>query len=208
MAEDLIKTARFIKSSPALKNCPPPDKPEFAFIGRSNVGKSSLINMICNNNRLAQTSAKPGKTRLINHFVINDEWNLVDLPGYGFASVSKTSRKDFEQMINTFITKRNSLICTFVLIDSRIPLQPIDLNFMSNLAESGLPFVILFTKCDKLSKSALDKNIEAINKGILENFDELPLQIRTSAEKKIGREEVLGFIKENKKFFKKETLPQ
>ena len=206
MAEDLIKTAKFIKSSPGLKHCPPPDKAEFAFIGRSNVGKSSLINMLCNNNRLAQTSAKPGKTRLINHFLINSDWYLVDLPGYGFASVSKKARDDFEVMINTYIKKRDSLVCTFVLIDSRIPLQDIDLNFICNLAELGIPFTILFTKCDKLSKTALEKNISEINKIILENFEELPLQIKTSAEKKIGRKEVLDFINENKIFYKKETL--
>lgn len=206
MAEDKIKSARFIKSSPGLKHCPPPDKPEFAFIGRSNVGKSSLLNLVSNNNKLAQTSAKPGKTKLINHFLINEDWFLVDLPGYGFASVSKKSREEFERMINTYITKRDNLICTFVLIDSRLTLQEIDLNFISNMAENGLPFVILFTKCDKLSKVKLEKNIALINDSILENFEELPFQIRTSAELGTGREEILDYIQENKKFFKRVTL--
>jgi GTP-binding protein len=197
-----ISKAVFVKSSKEIKQLPKPDKPEFAFIGRSNVGKSSLINMLCNNNKLAQTSAKPGKTKLINHFLINESWYLVDLPGFGYASVSKSSRAEFEGMISDYFTKRKSLVCTFLLIDSRLAMQQIDCEFMNWLAEKELPFVLVFTKTDKLGKTELSKNIENYKKQILGWFTELPDIFLSSSEKRIGKEDILNFINENRIHFK------
>ena len=163
----VIGKATFLKSSKEIKQLPKPDKPEFAFIGRSNVGKSSLINMICNNNKLAQTSGKPGKTKLINHFFINEKWYLVDLPGFGFASASKVARAEFEGMISDYILKRKSLVCLFLLIDSRLPMQKIDAEFMDWLAENEISFVLVFTKIDKLGKTTLNQNLETYKKQYL-----------------------------------------
>lgn len=197
----VIGKATFLKSSKEIKQLPKPDKPEFAFIGRSNVGKSSLINMICNNNKLAQTSGKPGKTKLINHFFINEKWYLVDLPGFGYASASKVARAEFEGMISDYITKRKSLVCLFLLIDSRLPMQKIDAEFMDWLAENEISFVLVFTKIDKLGKTTLNQNLETYKKQILGHFTELPDIFLTSAEKRMGKEEILGFINENMHYF-------
>ncbi|HEY1040398.1 MAG TPA: ribosome biogenesis GTP-binding protein YihA/YsxC [Bacteroidia bacterium] len=197
----IISKATFLKSSKELKQLPKPDKPEYAFIGRSNVGKSSLINMLCNNNKLAQTSGKPGKTKLINHFFINESWYLVDLPGFGFASVSKSSRAEFEGMISDYITKRKSLICVFLLIDSRLPMQKIDSEFMDWLAEKEIAFVLIFTKIDKLGKTTLNANIEAYKEALLKQFGELPDIFLSSAEKALGKEPILNFINENMHYF-------
>ena len=196
-----ISTATFLKSSKEIKQLPKPDKPEFAFIGRSNVGKSSLINMLCNNNKLAQTSGKPGKTKLINHFYINEKWYLVDLPGFGYASTSKVNREEFEGMISDYITKRKSLVCLFLLIDSRLPMQKIESEFMDWLAEKEISFVLVFTKIDKLGKTTLDKNIDIYKKELLKQFEELPDIFLSSAEKMKGREEILSFINENMHYF-------
>lgn len=197
----VIGKATFVKSSKEIKQLPKPDKPEFAFIGRSNVGKSSLINMLCNNNKLAQTSGKPGKTKLINHFLINESWYLVDLPGFGYAATSKVVRADFEGMISDYITKRKSLVCLFLLIDSRLPMQKIDAEFMDWLADKEISFVLVFTKIDKLGKSELAKNMSAYKKQLLGYFTELPDIFLTSAEKRLGKEEVLSFINENMHYF-------
>ena len=189
-----IGKAVFVKSSKEIKQLPKPDKPEYAFIGRSNVGKSSLINMLCNNNKLAQTSAKPGKTKLINHFLINDNWYLVDLPGFGYASVSKSSRAEFEGMISDYFTKRKSLVCTFLLIDSRHEPMEADLRFMEWLGVSQIPFTIIFTKADKLGKTHLQRAISIYKKILLEGWEELPPIVVSSSESRQGREEILNSI--------------
>ena len=210
-----IKSAKFLKSSSDNKGCPTPDKPEFAFIGRSNVGKSSLINMLCNNNKLAKTSSTPGKTQLINHFIVNEEWYLVDLPGYGFAKTSKSSRAKFETIIFDYCKKRETLVCLFVLIDSRLTLQKIDLEFMLWCAETKIPFSIIYTKTDKNSKSELSRNIKNIEKELLKAWQDMPNSFVTSAEKGVGKDELLEFIAfqinetntrlKNEKEFKKEN---
>lgn len=189
-----IRKAKFKQSASSIFGCPKPTLQEFAFIGRSNVGKSSLINMLCNNNKLAKTSATPGKTQLINHFIINDAWYLVDLPGYGFAKTSKTARAKFETIIFDYCKKRETLVCLFVLIDSRLPLQKIDLEFMLWCAESDIPFSIIYTKTDKNSKSELARNIKTIEKELLKAWEELPNSFISSAEKGTGKEEILEFI--------------
>ena len=181
-----IKTAEFVISNTAIEKCPAPDKPEYAFIGRSNVGKSSLINMLCERNKLAKTSATPGKTQLINHFLINDEWYIVDLPGYGYAKVSKKLREKWDGFIKKYLFSRSNLIYTFVLIDSRHKAQKVDLDFMEMLGIKGIPFVIVFTKVDKLSSSALNKNITAYKKELLKNWEELPIMMYTSSTTKAG----------------------
>ncbi len=190
----LIRSATFKKSAASIRDCPKPGLPEFAFIGRSNVGKSSLINYLCNNNKLAKTSATPGKTQLINHFVINDNWYLVDLPGYGFAKTGKEKKAKFETMIYDYCKKRETLQCLFVLIDSRLPLQKIDMEFMLWCAENETPFAIIYTKTDKNSKSELEKNIKAIEKDLLRNWEELPNAFITSASASKGKEDLLEFI--------------
>src|SRR4051812_4992875 len=189
-----IKKAVFKQSASSIFGCPKPTLQEYAFIGRSNVGKSSLINMLCNNNKLAKVSATPGKTQLINHFIINDSWYLVDLPGYGFAKTSKDNRSKFETIIYDYCKKRETLVCLFVLIDSRLPLQRIDLEFMMWCAENEIPFSIIYTKADKNSKSELSRNIKAIEKELLTNWEEMPNSFITSAEKKSGKEDILDFI--------------
>jgi GTP-binding protein len=189
-----INDARFVVSNTDYLKCPPPDIPEYAFIGRSNVGKSSLINMLTGRKNLAKISGTPGKTRLINHFKINNSWYLVDLPGYGFAKISKSIRQKWERMIESYLLKRSNLITTFILIDSRLEPQKIDLDFMSWFGEKNLPFVILFTKTDKLSKSHLSKNIISYKLALLEYWDEAPVSVITSAKTKNGREEILAII--------------
>ena len=190
----LIKTAEFTLSAPVVGMCPKDTKPEYAFIGRSNVGKSSLINMLTNNKKLAKTSSTPGKTLLINHFIINREWYLVDLPGYGFAKRSKSEVQRLDQMIRGYILQREQLVNVFVLVDIRLEPQKIDLEFMQWLGESGIPFSILFTKADKLTKAKARSSVEAYEKKLLETWEEMPPYFVTSAENKEGREEVLDYI--------------
>ena len=189
-----VKQASFVISNTDYKKCPDDQKVEYAFIGRSNVGKSSLINSLTNNKSLAKTSSKPGKTQLINHFLINNEWYMVDLPGYGYAKTSKTNRAIFHKMINDYLLNRKNLICLFVLIDSRHNLQAIDDDFMQWLAENQIPFSIIFTKTDKLSKNNLAKNLKDFKKKMLENWSELPNILLSSAQKKEGLKEILNYI--------------
>lgn len=189
-----IKQAEFVISAPRESMCPKDTKPEYAFIGRSNVGKSSLINMLCNNKKLAKTSATPGKTLLINHFIINKEWYLVDLPGYGFAKRSKTEIARLDQMIRGYILQREQLVNVFVLVDVRLEPQKVDLEFIDWLGGSGIPFTIVFTKADKLTNGKVAANVEAYKKKLLDTWEELPPMIVTSSEKKIGRAEVLDYI--------------
>jgi GTP-binding protein len=191
-----IKSAEYIISSPDFSQCPAPDKPEFAFIGRSNVGKSSLINMLCDKQKLAKTSGTPGKTQLINHFVVNKEWYLVDLPGYGFAKVSQTSRRRWEQMIENYLRKRENLTNVFVLIDGRHSPQQIDLDFVNKLGEWGVPFCLVFTKADKESQRQVSLNVKAFLNAMRTTWQFLPRHFVTSAEKKLGRKEMLSYIEE------------
>ena len=189
-----IKSARFLVSNQNVQKCPASVKPEYAFIGRSNVGKSSLINMLCNNGSLAKTSSTPGKTQLINHFIINDEWYLVDLPGYGYAKTSKSQREKFSGMITDYVQKRENLMCLFVLVDSRHEPQKIDLQFMEMLGNVGVPFAIVFTKTDKLGKEKAQLHVEKYKKRLLEDWEETPPLFVTSAEKREGHESILDFI--------------
>ncbi|PBQ31442.1 YihA family ribosome biogenesis GTP-binding protein [Sphingobacteriaceae bacterium] len=189
-----IKKAVFKQSASSIFGCPKPTLQEYAFIGRSNVGKSSLINMLCNNKQLAKVSATPGKTQLINHFTINDSWYLVDLPGYGFAKTSKDNRSKFETIIYDYCKKRETLVCLFVLIDSRLPLQKIDFEFMTWCGETEIPFSIIYTKADKNSKAELAKNIKNIETELLKEWEEMPNTFISSAEKKSGKEDILEFI--------------
>lgn len=191
-----ITEAIFVQSNTEYQKCPTPDKPEYAFIGRSNVGKSSLINSIVQKKDLAKTSQTPGKTQLINHFLINKTWYLVDLPGYGYAKVSKTEREKFEQMIFDYLHYRENLKCTFVLIDIRHDPQKVDTEFMAKLAESNIPFYIVFTKADKLSKTAALKNLESYTTKMLETWEEMPYYFVSSSVDGIGREEILKAIEE------------
>jgi GTP-binding protein len=190
----IVKSAEFICSNTQVSKLPPPEKPEYAFIGRSNVGKSSLINMLTAKKGLAKTSQTPGKTQLINHFLINDEWFLVDLPGYGYARISKSKKEDWNKFIRFYLDKRESLQCVMVLIDSRLEPQKIDLEICNWLGEHGLPFVIIFTKADKQSGLKTDQNVAQFKKKLTETFDPMPDYFITSAENKLGRDEVLGFI--------------
>lgn len=192
---DIVK-AEFVVSNKDVGKCPAPDRHEYAFIGRSNVGKSSLINMLTNRKGLAKTAARPGKTQLINHFLINDSWYMVDLPGYGYARTSKSERGTFGKMIRDYILKRENLICLFVLIDSRLEPQKIDLEFMEWLGENGVPFVIVFTKGDKLSVAQRIKNVEDYRNVMLDTWESTPLSFMTSSEKRLGREELLDYIDE------------
>ena len=194
MKKPLVKTARFVISNTDIKKCPTDGKPEYAFIGRSNVGKSSLINMLTGHRKLAMTSATPGKTLLINHFVVNDEWYLVDLPGYGYAKRSKTQNEQLEHIISSYILDREAMTLLFVLIDCRHEPQKIDLEFFQWLGENGVPFSIIFTKADKLTKTALASNIESYKKRLLEEWEELPPVFVTSSETSLGREEILQYI--------------
>lgn len=189
-----ITTAEFTLSAPNVSMCPNDDKQEYAFIGRSNVGKSSLINMICRNKKLAKTSATPGKTLLINHFIINREWYLVDLPGYGYAKRSKTEIKKLEQMIHGYILQREQLTNVFVLVDIRHEAQKIDLDFINWLGQSQIPFTIIFTKADKLSVSKAQANVAAYKRKLEETWEELPPIFVTSSESRQGRDEILNYI--------------
>jgi len=191
-----IKTAEFLMSNTRWKECPKPTMPEYAFIGRSNVGKSSLINMLCDNKKLAKTSSTPGKTQLINHFLINENWLLCDLPGYGYAKVSKRDREDWRKMIRQYLFNRENLMNVFVLLDSRVKPQQIDMEFMMDLGENEIPFSIIFTKADKLKPKDLTKNIKAYKEEILMHWEELPPNFITSSEKKKGKEELLAYVDE------------
>lgn len=190
----IIKDAVFITSNTEVAKCPETDLPEYAFIGRSNVGKSSLINMITGKKKLAKTSSFPGKTQLINHFKINDTWYLVDLPGYGWAKVSKDSREKWLKMIKAYLQKRQNLACIFLLIDSRLEPQKSDLDFIELLGNYEVPFVMVFTKIDKQSQQKTQVNIETFEKKLLETWDELPRIFLSSASEKKGRDEILDFI--------------
>lgn len=189
-----IKEAVFVISNEDHKKCPSDGKPEYAFIGRSNVGKSSLINMLTEKKGLAKTSGKPGKTQLINHFLINGEWYIVDLPGYGYAKVSKTARYKWEKFIAEYLTQRESLVNLFVLIDCRLEPQKIDLEFMNWCGEQGIPFSMVFTKIDKLSSSALQKNLAKYKKEMLKYWEALPPLFTTSSESAFGKEKILNYI--------------
>ena len=196
-----ITTAEFIVSSTSYKNCPNGPYPEYAFIGRSNVGKSSLINMLTNRKNLAKTSSKPGKTQLINHFIINKNWYLVDLPGYGWAKVSKSTKKQWLPMIRDYIVHRQNLCCLFILIDSRIEPQTIDLEFIKWAGENSIPITLIMTKCDKQSRSRNAKNQAVLERHLRKTWEKLPLIIKTSSVNREGREEIIKLIEEVNKGF-------
>ncbi len=191
-----IKEAQFIMSNSEVRKCPAPDRPEYAFIGRSNVGKSSLINMLTNKKSLAKISGKPGKTRLINHFLIDKVWYLVDLPGYGYASVPKAERMKWENMLRNYILKRENLYCLFVLIDSRHEAQQVDLEFMEWLGVSEIPFNIIFTKTDKLKPSELERNLKAYEEKMFETWEQMPGYFISSSTTGTGKDDILTFIDE------------
>ncbi len=190
----LIKSAEFVMSNTDPGLCPESDRPEFAFIGRSNVGKSSLINMLMGKKDLAKTSSEPGKTRLINHFIVNDDWFLVDLPGYGYAKALRSSREKWIKFIRKYILERENLYCVMVLLDIRVEPQQNDLDFMNWLGENEIPFIMVFTKMDKLGKVVVEKNLAAYHEEMFKSWEELPQIFITSAEKGTGREELLDFI--------------
>jgi GTP-binding protein len=190
----VIKKTQFLKSSDRVETCPETKRPEFAFVGRSNVGKSALLNMLVGRKKMAKTSSVPGKTRLINHFLINEEWYLVDLPGYGYAKTSKTERHELLRLIYNYLQKRQNLQCLFVLIDCRLDPQENDLLFLEWLGINHIPFVICFTKSDKLSKQKLDSNIRSYRQELFKYWEYLPEIFLTSSVKKTGRDEILGFI--------------
>lgn len=192
----MISSASFVISSPDVMQCPVSSLPEYAFIGRSNVGKSSLINCLCHQKDLAKTSAKPGKTLLINHFIINKEWHLVDLPGYGYAKAGKTQRDNLRKMIERYCLIRAQLVSLFVLIDARLEPQQIDTEFMQWLGENQIPFAIVFTKADKLTKNQLAQNIETYKQYLLQTWEELPPCFVTSSEKNMGCDELLQYIED------------
>ena len=193
----IIHSAEFIKSSPGLTDCPPPSKPEFAFIGRSNVGKSSLINMLTGWSRLAKTSVQPGKTRTINHFIVNDSWYLVDLPGYGYAKVPIKLREKWVKATENYILKRENLVCLFVLLDTRHKPQASDLNFMEFLGNSQIAFARVFTKSDKMTSAGVEKSVDLYNTEMLRNWESLPVSFITSAIKGTGRDEILNYIEDS-----------
>lgn len=192
----VIRSAKFISSSPTIENCPKANLPEYAFIGRSNVGKSSLINMITGLKALAKVSQTPGKTQIINHFLINDSWYLVDLPGYGYAKVSKSSRKVFSDMVTRYIQNRDNLHCLFVLIDSRLEPQDIDITFINWLGQNRVPFALVFTKTDKINSATLENNISVYKKEMLNYWEELPKIFCCSAVTRTGREFIIDYIEE------------
>ena len=189
-----IKTAEYLMSNDDYRKCPKPDRQEFAFIGRSNVGKSSLINMLTSNSKLAKTSASPGKTQKINHFLINGQWYLVDLPGYGYAKVSKDQRTVFRKMIDSYILNRQNLVNLFVLVDCRHEPQEIDVNFINWLGTNSVPFTIIFTKADKIGPNVLKAKIEAYKEYLLQSWETLPDMLVSSAVNKTGQEEILDYI--------------
>jgi GTP-binding protein len=222
LAAMFIKSSEYVISSPDFTNCPAPDKPEYAFIGRSNVGKSSLINMLTNNQKLAKTSGSPGKTQMINHFIIEswkgesapighkkpDAWFIVDLPGYGFAKVSQSSRRKWEQMIENYLRKRENLVSVFILIDSRHEPQKIDLEFVDQLRTWDVPFSIVFTKSDKENQRTVAANIKAFFEAMRKTWQFLPRHFVSSAIKKQGRDKILSFIEEsNEQYYKGEQVP-
>ncbi|MCT4671827.1 MAG: ribosome biogenesis GTP-binding protein YihA/YsxC [Prolixibacteraceae bacterium] len=189
-----IKTAKFIISNTDPTKCPKSQRTEYAFVGRSNVGKSSLINMLTNHKKLAKTSGKPGKTQLINHFLINDDWYLVDLPGYGYAQVSRTQRRKWQDFVRSYIQSRDNLTCVMVLVDSRLEPQKPDMEFIEWLGVNGVPFTLIFTKSDKLTKNQKAKNIAHYKKELLKSWEELPPIFVTSSETGEGSEELLAYI--------------
>lgn len=189
-----IKSAEFVMSNSRVDNCPDSRLPEYTFIGRSNVGKSSLINMLTERKSLAKTSAKPGKTQLINHFLINKNWHLVDLPGYGYAKVSKSAKRTFQKFITAYFEKREQMICAFVLIDSRHEPQAIDMEFMQWLGEKQVPFCIIFTKADKLKPKVLERNIQNYESQMLQTWAEMPQYFLSSATSGLGKDEILEYI--------------
>jgi GTP-binding protein len=198
----IIKETVFVKSSTGPHNCPPPDKPEYAFAGRSNVGKSTLINMLMQRKGLAKTSATPGKTQTINHYLIDQSWYLADLPGYGYARLSKTDREELRKMIFSYLTARPNLLNIFLLVDSRISPQPIDIEFINYLGEKELPFVILFTKMEKLSPAGLQAALSRYWEVLKPNWDEMPGHIVTSGISRAGRDEILEFIRKTNRLMK------
>lgn len=191
-----IRSAKYLISSPKVELCPPADKPEYAFIGRSNVGKSSLINMLTNQSKLAKTSASPGKTQMINHFLINDGWYIVDLPGYGYAKVSQQQRANWQKMISGYLKERSNLVTVFVLIDSRLKPQQLDLDFLAQLGEWGIPFNLIFTKADKSTQREAHQNMRRFIEKMKEEWEFIPRSFMTSAVKFLGRKEILGYIEE------------
>ena len=193
----IIHSATFVKSSATLAQCPEPSKPEFAFIGRSNVGKSSLINMVTGWSKLAKTSGQPGKTRTINHFIINDEWYLADLPGYGYAKVPVKLRENWVKEVENYVVKRENLVLLFVLLDSRLKPQGSDLLFMEKVGLSQIPFARVFTKTDKLKKAELENSIRIYDEMMLERWEELPITFISSTVNKTGRDEILNFIEQS-----------
>lgn len=197
-----IKSAVFIKSSSDINSCPKPVFPEFAFIGRSNVGKSSLINMLLQKKDLAKISSTPGKTQLINHYLVNDKFYVVDLPGYGYAKVSKQIKKSFNKMISEYLLHRETLMCTFVLVDIRLEPQNIDIEFINFLGKNEIPIAIVFTKADKLKRGEIEKNVAFYKKTLKNYWAELPPLFITSSENKSGKDELLFFIEESCKDFK------
>ncbi len=201
----LIKEALFVISNQNINKCPKPDLPEYAFIGRSNVGKSSLINMLTGNSKLAKTSSTPGKTKLINHFLINKTWYIVDLPGYGYARTSKKDRSNWQKMIEDYIETRDSLITTFVLVDSRIEPQKKDITFIEWMGTMQLPFVIVFTKSDKITPNQLAHNVSVYKKELLKQWEELPEMIFTSSKSMQGKDEILNYVEKTNLLFNKIT---
>lgn len=197
-----VNDARFVSSSTGIRGCPEPVLPEHAFIGRSNVGKSSLINMITGRKNLAKTSSTPGKTRLINHFIINNSWFIADLPGYGYARVSKSDREKWPEMIRNFLLKRKNLLNTFILVDIRLEPQPADLAFIRWMGENNLPFSIVFTKCDKISKAKIKSATARYQKALAEEWEEMPLFFYTSSANSTGRDEILEYIHGTNPVFK------
>ena len=189
-----INNVKYVGSFPRISACPKEERPEYAFIGRSNVGKSSLINMLTGRNGLARISKKPGKTRMINYFLVEEQWYLVDLPGYGYAKISKKKRRDWEIMIEGYLQHRNTLACAFVLIDANIPAQKIDIEFMNWLGDKKIPFAIIYTKTDRLKPSEIQPNIDLIRAEFLKHWEELPQEFVTSSIKKVGQEDILTFI--------------
>lgn len=195
----IIHTAEFLESNTDYRKCPKPDKPEYAFIGRSNVGKSSLINYLLGRKNLAKVSSTPGKTKLINHFIVNGEWYLVDLPGYGYAKIAKTEREKWEAMIRNYLLKRTNLMTTFILVDSRIEFKKSDRDMINWFGENQLPFAIVFTKADKLTSNQLASNTAAVKSALKEDWEELPPVYITSSETGLGCDDILKFIQENNK---------
>ncbi len=204
----IIRSTEYIISSPDYTQCPKPDKPEYAFIGRSNVGKSSLINMLCNNEKLAKTSNTPGKTQLINHFLINNEWYIVDLPGYGFAKVSISQRKNWEKMIEDYLRNRENLMTVFILIDSRHSPQKNDLEFVNDLGKWKIPFCLVFTKSDKENQRTVSMNVKAFLNKMRETWQFLPQHFVTSAVKKMGRDKILFLMAEMNIEFEGRAVPE